>query len=56
MIILFSVSSIPPAIIGSLIVSKKKASRTNGFILLGIYLATSILAGFFVLVAASIYN
>lgn len=56
MIILFSVSSIPPAIIGSLIVSKKKVKRTNGFILLGIYLVTSILAGIFVLVAASIFN
>lgn len=54
--ILFSVSSIPPAIIGSLVISKKKETRRNGFILLGMYFIISMLAGFFSMLASSLFE
>ena len=52
-IIFYTVSSIPFAILGSLIVSKRKAIRTIGTILLLIYFAASLIAGIFVLIAGS---
>lgn len=44
-IILFSLSGIPYAIVGSLIFSKDKTTRAIGIIFLGIYLVTSFLLG-----------
>ena len=55
-IVFFLTSSIPPAIIGSLIASKRKKNRSNGIILLVIYLLASIALGFLILVVASINN
>jgi hypothetical protein len=43
-ILMFAISSIPAAIIGSLIISKKKIFRISGFVLLGIYFILSIYA------------
>jgi hypothetical protein len=53
-IIAFSTSSILPAIIGSLIVSKQNATRINGIILLIIYLFTSAVLGMFLLTYGSV--
>lgn len=52
-IFLFSISSIPFAILGSLIASKEKAIKTTGVKLLVIYFVVSIVAGLLVLVAWS---
>src|SRR5258706_5494458 len=54
-ITVYSISSLPCAIIGSLIIANKQATRDAGFILSGIYLALLLIIGFlyFMIIYAS---
>ena len=56
MVNLFVISSIPLAIIGSLITSNQKVARESGIILLVIYSAISIFAGILILFFGNIMS
>lgn len=52
----FLTSGISPALIGSLMISKKRRKKTNGVTFFWIYLFISLALGFFILVISGLFN